>query len=104
MEPEKYRNMVRQRIEGMLKCAAYFGYRYLVLGAWGCGVFGNDARIMSDLFFEVLREMDYHGFDEKDLFDRIHFAVLDRSEEQKKFKEFYRNFGAEHYYQEAEEA
>lgn len=104
MEPEKYRNMVRQRIEGMLKCAAYFGYRYLVLGAWGCGVFGNDARMMSDLFFEVLKQMDYHGFDEKDLFDRIHFAVLDRSEEQKKFKEFYRNFGAEHYYQEAEEA
>ena len=42
--------MVYNRIVGMLKCAAYFGYKNLVLGAWGCGAFGNDAHVMSDLF------------------------------------------------------
>lgn len=50
MSEKEYQNMVYNRIVGMLKCAAYFGYKNLVLGAWGCGAFGNDAHVMSDLF------------------------------------------------------
>ena len=43
----------------MLKVAAYLGYQYLVLGAFGCGAFGNDARIVSDLFYKALKEFDF---------------------------------------------
>ncbi len=98
MSEDEYRNMVYNRIMGMLKCAAYFGYKNLVLGAWGCGVFGNDAHVISDLFYRALKEMEFNGMCEKDFFRRIDFAVLDRTDEQYNFKEFYRNFSFDNFY------
>ena len=68
----------------------------LVLGAFGCGAFRNDARIISDLFYKSLKEFDYDGMKEKDMFDRIDFAVMDHSANQYNFKEFSRNFA--HFY------
>lgn len=35
--------LLYNRIMGMLHVAAAYHYHYLVLGAWGCGAFGNDA-------------------------------------------------------------
>lgn len=98
MSEDEYQDMVYNRIMGMLKCSAYFGYRNLVLGAWGCGAFGNDAHVISDLFYRALKEMEFNGLREKDLFRRIDFAVLDRTDEQYTFKEFYRNFSFENFY------
>ncbi len=92
MSESGYEEMVYRRIMGMLKCAAYLGYPYLVLGAWGCGAFGNDAGLISDLFYKALKEIEYNGRREKDLFRRIDFAVLDRTQDQYNFKEFCRNF------------
>lgn len=100
MSEEKYQDMVYNRIMGMLKCAAYFGYRNLVLGAWGCGAFGNDAHVISDLFYRALKEMEFNGLREKDFFRRIDFAVLDRTPEQYNFKEFYRNFAFDNFFRE----
>lgn len=99
MSETAYQEMVYNRIMGMLKCAAYHGYKNLVLGAWGCGAFGNDAHVMSDLFYKALKEMDYNGMGEKDFFHRVDFAVLDRTARQYNFKEFYRNFAFENFYQ-----
>lgn len=98
MSESEYEEMVYKRMVGMLKCAAYLGYKYLVLGAWGCGAFGNDAGVISDLFYKALRELDYNGRGEKDLFRRIDFAVLDRSQNQYNFKEFYRNFSFDNFF------
>lgn len=92
MTQKQYEKMVYDRITGMLKVAAYLGYERLILGAFGCGAFGNDARIVSDLFYRALKEFDFDGMKESDMFRRIDFAVLSRSEEQYNFKEFYRNF------------
>lgn len=100
MTEREYRQMVFHRITGMLICAAYFGYEKLVLGAWGCGAFGNDARMMSDLFYKALKQLDFHGLKEKDLFQDISFAVLDRMPEQYNFKEFSRNFAEGNFYRE----
>ncbi len=97
MSESEYEDMVYNRIMGMLKCVAYLGYRHLVLGAWGCGAFGNDAHVISDLFYKALKELNYNGLREKDLFRRIDFAVLDRSREQYNFKEFYRNFSFDNF-------
>jgi hypothetical protein len=63
MTQQQYEAMVYKRITGMLKVAAYLGYRYLVLGAFGCGAFRNDARIVSDLFYRALKEFDYDGIE-----------------------------------------
>ena len=84
--------MFYNRIVGILKCAAYFGYEDLVLGAWGCGAFGNDAAVVSDLFYRALKVLDWDGTD--DMFRRIVFAVRSRGEDSYNFKEFNRNFGS----------
>ena len=93
MSEAAYRKLVYDRIVGMLKSAAYFGYRNLILGAWGCGAYGNDASVISDLFRKALTELDYNGYKESDLFSRIDFAVLDRTPAQFNYKQFKRNFG-----------
>lgn len=98
MSEAEYEEMVYNRIMGMLKCAAYLGYKNLVLGAWGCGAFGNDAHVMSDLFYKVLKEIKYNGHGETDLFRRIDFAVLDRTDDKYNFKEFYRNFSFDNFF------
>lgn len=88
-----YRQLVYDRIVGMLKSAAFFGYRHLILGAWGCGAYDNDASVISDLFRRALNELNYNGFNENDLFSRIDFAVLDRTQSQFNYMQFKRNFG-----------
>ena len=92
MSMEAYEQLMLGRITGMLKAAAFCGYRKLVLGAFGCGAFNNDARIVSDLFYRALKELELDGKKERELFDSIDFAVMDRSEEQYNFTEFARNF------------
>ena len=98
MTEEQYQEMFYKRIVGMLRVAAYMGYRHLVLGAFGCGAFRNDAKVVSDLFYKALKEFEFDGMREKDLFRRIDFAVLSRSLEQYNYKEFYRNFGDNNFF------
>ena len=89
---QEYRDMVYGRITGMLKVAAHLGYVVVILGAFGCGAFSNDAHVVSDLFYKALKEFDYDGMKAKDFFRRIDFAVLSRSADQYNYKEFARNF------------
>ena len=98
MTGEEYRQMLLTRITGMLRCAAAYGYKRLVLGAWGCGAFGNDAALVSDLFYRALKELTYCGMTEKDLFSRIVFAVLSRTPDQYNFRQFERNFAGNNFY------
>ena len=101
MSQAEYEAMMYRRITGMLKTAAYLGYRYLILGAFGCGAFRNDARVVSDLFYRALKEFDYDGMKESDMFRRIDFAVMDHSTDQYNFREFSRNFN--HFYREEDQ-
>ncbi len=94
MSEREYREMFYNRIVGVLKSAAYFGYEDLVLGAWGCGAFGNDAAVVSDLFFRALKELDWDGLKADELFRSIVFAVRSRGEDSYNFKEFNRNFSS----------
>ncbi len=93
LSQQQYEHLIYQRITGMLKVAAFLGYKMLVLGAFGCGAFQNDAHVVSDLFYRAMKEFNYDGMTLKDFFKRIDFAVLDRSSSQYNFKEFARNFG-----------
>ena len=61
--------MVR-RIRIMLRIAAKKGYRNLVLGAWGCGAFGNKPQDVSGYFYQVLVEEAYGR-----CFDEVCFAI-----------------------------
>ena len=88
MTEEEYQNMFYNRIVGMLRVAAVMGYRHLVLGAFGCGAFGNDAKVVSDLFYKALKEFRLDQMSEKDCFRRIDFAVLTNPTDQYNYNEF----------------
>jgi uncharacterized protein (TIGR02452 family) len=62
--------VLRSRALRILRIAAAHGHRRLVLGAWGCGVFRNDAVVVAESFADAMRRCDR--------FDRVTFAVLDR--------------------------
>lgn len=63
--------VMKERLRKFFYAAARNGYRNLVLGAWGCGAFGHDAKIVAGYFKEILIEEKYCEF-----FDNIIFAVL----------------------------
>ncbi|MCD8036606.1 MAG: TIGR02452 family protein [Clostridiales bacterium] len=92
MSKQEYENMLYNRIQGMLLVAASQNYRNLILGAFGCGVFGNDAAVVSDLFDKAIKDFSYAGKDSSQLFNSIDFAVLCRPDRDYNYKEFYRNF------------
>ena len=62
---------LRARAHRILAVAAAHGHRRLVLGAWGCGVFGNDPTTVAAAFTAALHECNH--------FDHIVFAILDRA-------------------------
>ncbi|MET0422427.1 MAG: TIGR02452 family protein [Actinoplanes sp.] len=62
--------VLTRRATRILAVAAAHGHRRLVLGAWGCGVFGNDPATVADAFATALSAGPW--------FDEIVFAILDR--------------------------
>ncbi len=64
------RDALARRAARVLRVAAAHGHRELVLGAWGCGVFGNDPAEVAEVFAEALASGPR--------FDRVVFAILDR--------------------------
>lgn len=63
------------RSERVLETAALHGYRRLVLGAWGCGVFQNDPAQVAGAFHTLLGP----GGRFAAAFERVVFGVLDRT-------------------------
>ena len=70
-------DLLRQRIHRVLAIAKAYGYSALVLGAWGCGAFGNDPHGTAADFRHAL-ENDFSGS-----FADIVFAITDWSPERK---------------------
>ncbi|WP_405804416.1 TIGR02452 family protein [Streptomyces sp. NBC_00210] len=63
------------RAERVLETAAECGYRRIVLGAWGCGVFRNDPAAVAGAFHALLTgDGRFAGH-----FEHVVFAVLDRT-------------------------
>jgi uncharacterized protein (TIGR02452 family) len=69
--------LLRTRIVKILTVAQVHGHDSLVLGAWGCGAFGNDGGQVAALFKWVLAE-DFKG-----AFKEVTFAIVDTSDEKK---------------------
>lgn len=90
---EQYEQLLFCRILNMLALAVKYGYRELVLGAWGCGVFGNDAGQVSDLFALALKSLSSTGKMEDAPFRHVRFAVLSRDPREYNYRQFVRNFG-----------
>ncbi|MBS3825155.1 TIGR02452 family protein [Candidatus Bipolaricaulota bacterium] len=88
-EPEnlpEVMSVMNRRINKVLKVAEDNGHKSLVLGAWGCGVFGNSPKEISELFKKNLYGDPKQSFG----FQDVVFAVLDRSTTKNTFKTFQR--------------
>jgi uncharacterized protein (TIGR02452 family) len=79
---------LRSRSAKVLATAHRHGHRVLVLGAWGCGVFGNDPEDVAAAFAEHLLGGAFAG-----RFARVLFAVLDPTPGRRIQQAFARTFG-----------
>ncbi|MFD6291074.1 TIGR02452 family protein [Streptomyces sp. NPDC060205] len=76
--PERVPELPRalaSRAERVLETAEAHGYRRLVLGAWGCGVFQNDPAQVASTFATLLGD----GGRFRGTFEHVVFGVLDRT-------------------------
>ncbi|MBW3600344.1 MAG: TIGR02452 family protein [Planctomycetes bacterium] len=83
------RKAMKRRIAKVLSVAAAHEHEALVLGAWGCGVFGNDTREIAELFRAALMG-EFHG-----AFAQVIFAITDWSAEQRFIGPFRELFGGD---------
>lgn len=72
------------RARNILRVAEKHGHRNIILGAWGCGAFGNNAEQVSVIFQEALKEIP--------AFEHVCFAVYDTRQPPVLFEAFRETF------------
>lgn len=66
---QEIRELFRQRAYKVLRLFSHHEVPILVLGAWGCGVFGNDPAMVSTVFRDLLLT------EFKEVFEKVIFAI-----------------------------
>lgn len=79
--------VLQSRALTVLQVAAHQGHRTLVLGAWGCGVFRNEPQAVARAFSRALEALP-------GAFERVVFAVWERTGEGPNLSAFREHFGA----------
>jgi len=74
------------RLRRMLYMAAKYGYRNLVLGAWGCGAFGHDTETVAGYFYKLFFEERFDEF-----FDNVAFAILHDEDKINAFRKVFKD-------------
>jgi len=72
--------VLRQRANIILAMAQHYGHKHLLLGAWGCGAFGNNPIVVADIFKELLENTN--------AFDYVTFAIYCPTEDKSILKVF----------------
>jgi uncharacterized protein (TIGR02452 family) len=72
LDKTKVEETFYRRILQIINIAALHDHDIIILGAWGCGAFGNNPEMVASIFKEVL-----HVFP---AFKRVHYAVFDNRE------------------------
>jgi uncharacterized protein (TIGR02452 family) len=65
----KTKGILRERAIRILDIAAHHGHKNIILGAWGCGAFGNDPKMVSEVFKLALEKIP--------AFEHVCFATYD---------------------------
>ena len=68
----KIKAIIRERTIKILQVAEANGHKNIVLGAWGCGAFGNDPKMVAEAFKLALEKVP--------TFEHVTFAVYDTRE------------------------
>jgi len=74
---------MKNRMRKVLKVFAAQSNTTLILGAYGCGVFRNDPKIVARFFKELLQDEGFGAY-----FQDVFFAIFDRSKTKNVFKSF----------------
>lgn len=69
---EKVVAVTKNKIRTIYRIGILNGHNSLVLGAWGCGAFGNPPEQMAQLFLNVLNEPEFNG-----KYKDIRFAIIE---------------------------
>ena len=67
--------IMKNRLSKMFAIATEYGYKSLVLGAWGCGAFGNNPHKVARYFYDCLIKYGYACN-----FDMIAFAIIGKND------------------------
>jgi uncharacterized protein (TIGR02452 family) len=86
-EKPKIRITMKTRIEKILAIALEHKNEAIVLGAFGCGVFGNRAVDIAQIFKQVLNDVKFKG-----KFKKVTFAVYDNTPNKEIFNVFKNTF------------
>jgi uncharacterized protein (TIGR02452 family) len=70
--PSNYASNTCEKIRAILRVAHGTGHDCVVLGAYGCGAFGNDNNTVAGFFQKVFAEPEFQG-----VFTEIAFAIID---------------------------
>jgi uncharacterized protein (TIGR02452 family) len=83
VDPKDLKEILLRRSIKILRIASAHGHRNIVLGAWGCGAFGNDPEMVSKAFMAAL--------DKVPDFDEVCFAIYENNEEKPFLNIFQKN-------------
>lgn len=78
---------LRHRAGLILAIARHNGHRALLLGAWGCGVFGNNPNLVADAFGQWLESPTFQH-----CFERVTFAIYDPTRARRTLQAFQKRF------------
>jgi uncharacterized protein (TIGR02452 family) len=69
------RDLMKEKIRVVLRISAWKGHRQLVLGAFGCGAFGNPKQEVARCWKEVFGETEFQG----GWWSSVVFAIIDNN-------------------------
>ena len=87
VENEKLKEINYYKIKAIIECAVENDVDNLILGAYGCGAFGNDPQLISEAFKIILIDEEYYKY-----FENVHFAIFTTLNETKNLNEFKHTF------------
>ena len=84
---EKLKEINYNKIKAIIECAVENNIDNLILGAFGCGAFANDPKLVSKTFKKILIDEKYYKY-----FENVHFAIFTTLNEKKNLDEFSQTF------------
>ena len=87
LDYEKLKDLNYHKIKAIIECAVENNVDNLILGAFGCGAFSNDPKMVSKIFKNILIDEEYYQY-----FINVHFAIFVMPHETKNLNEFERTF------------
>lgn len=87
LKDEKLKEINYNKIKAIIECAVENNIDNLILGAFGCGAFANDPKLVSKTFKKILIDENYYKY-----FGNVHFAIFTTLNEKKNLDEFSQTF------------